>query len=147
MPSVFYAHLTWTTLARAPLIDAAVAAFLRRFLPAQAYRYGAQVLEIGILRDHVHVLLHIPPACPVSQLVQGLKGASARITNRDGIAPPDRPLRWDRGYDLRSVSPRALAAACNYVRRQAEHHPLDRVEEVAEAGERVPVGGVGPVES
>ncbi|MBI4420035.1 MAG: IS200/IS605 family transposase, partial [Gemmatimonadetes bacterium] len=127
MPVVFYAHLTWTTLARAPLIDAPVAAFLQRFVPAQAQRFGAQVLEIGIVRDHVHVLLHLAPSCPVAQLVQGLKGASARIVNRDGIAPPGRRLRWDRGYDLRSVSPQALAAACNYVRRQAERHPLDRV--------------------
>ncbi|OGT92096.1 MAG: hypothetical protein A2083_10755 [Gemmatimonadetes bacterium GWC2_71_9] len=103
MPSVFYAHLTWTTLRRAPLIDAPVAVFLRRFLPPQARRFGAQVLEIGILRDHVHPLLHMAPACPVSQLVQALKGASARIANRDGTAPADRPLRWDRGYDLRSV--------------------------------------------
>ena len=141
MPSVFYAHLTWTTLGRAPLIDAPVAGFLQRFVPPQARRFGAQVLEIGILRDHVHLLLDMAPACPVPQLVQALKGASARIANRDGIVPPQRPLRWARGYDLRSVSPRALGATREYVRRQAEHHPLDRLDEV-----KVGAAPDGPVE-
>ena len=144
MPSVLYAHLTWTTLRRESLIDASVAAFLRRFVPPQARRHGAQVLEIGILRDHVHVLLDMAPGCPVSQLVQALKGASARLVNRDGIVPAGRPLRWARGYDLRSVSPQALTAACDYVRRQAAHHPLDRVEKQPERAERLTAGAVEP---
>jgi REP element-mobilizing transposase RayT len=127
VPSTIYAHLTWTTLRRDPLITPAVAAFLLRFLPPQGRRYGGQVLEIGIVRDHVHVLLHLTPGAPIPQLVQALKGASARVANRDGIAPENRPLRWDRGYDLRSVSPQALAAATRYVRRQGERHPLDRI--------------------
>src|ERR1044071_1009103 len=33
MPTRLYAHLTWTTLQRQPLINAGVADFLRRFLP------------------------------------------------------------------------------------------------------------------
>ena len=134
MPSVLYAHLTWTTLRRARLIDAAVADLLRRFLPPQAARFGARVLAMGIVRDHVHLLLDLPAGCPVPQLVQQLKGASARVANRDGVASPDQPLRWDRGYDLRSVSPAALAATAEYVRGQAERHPLSRIP----GGESVP---------
>jgi len=55
-------------------------------------------------------------------LVQGLKGASARIANRDGLMPRAK-LRWADGYDLRSVGVRQLAGALQYVRTQAEHHP------------------------
>jgi putative transposase len=127
MSTTLYAHLTWTTLERAPLIDAAIGAMLRRFLPAQAERFGVLVMEMGIVRDHVHMLLLLPAGCPVAQLVQQLKGASARVANRDGITPADRPLRWDRGYDLRSVSPRAVSVVADYVRRQGERHPLSRI--------------------
>ena len=128
MPSHLYAHLTWTTLRRAPLIDTAVAAFLQRFLPPQAGRFGVEVLAIGIVRDHVHLLLCLPAGCPIPALVQALKGAGARIANRDGIAPRDAPLRWDRGYHLRSVSPSALAVVRRYVQSQGQRHPLDRVD-------------------
>jgi REP element-mobilizing transposase RayT len=130
VPATLYAHLTWTTLERAPLIDAAVADLLRRFLPAQAERFGVLVMELGIVRDHVHMLLLLPAGCPIAQLVQALKGASARVANRDGVAPPGRPLGWDRGYDLRSVSPQALGKVADYVRRQGERHPLSRISAV-----------------
>jgi putative transposase len=135
MPVILYAHLTWTTLRRASLVDAAVADFLHRFLPSQVERFGARVVEIGVVRDHVHLLLDLPVGCPVAQLVQQLKGASARVANRDGIASLERPLRWDRGYDLRSVSPRTLATTADYVRRQDERHPLSRIRHVRAVGE------------
>jgi putative transposase len=127
MPTVFYGHLTWTTLRRAPLITGPVAGFLHRFLPTQAARFGAEVLAIGIVRDHVHVLCYLSGNTSVPALVQALKGASARVANRDDIAPREAPLRWDPGYDFRSVSPRAVATVRNYVLGQEERHPLDRI--------------------
>src|SRR5438046_3044406 len=41
MPFRFYAHLSWTTWARLPLIDEQVAHFLGPFLLAEAKRHGA----------------------------------------------------------------------------------------------------------
>src|SRR5260221_8381917 len=84
MPFRFYAHLSWTTWARLPLITEQVAHFLGPFLLAEAKRHGARVMEMGIVRDHVHLLLELPPVYDAPRLVQGLKGASARIANRDG---------------------------------------------------------------
>ncbi len=98
MPVHLYVHLTWTTLRRLPL------------------------LELGIVSNHVHAILQLPPVIDIPRLVQGLKGASARIANRDGLMPRAR-LRWADGYDLRSVSVRQLEDARRYVRTQAEHHP------------------------
>ena len=122
MPVRLYAHLSWTTFGRLPLIDSTTADFLRTFLPAQSQRHGSRVLALGIVRDHVHLILELPPAFDVPRLVQGLKGASARIANRDGIARHES-LRWAQGYDFRSVGPRQLRAAVEYVRGQALHHP------------------------
>lgn len=55
-------------------------------------------------------------------MVQGLKGASARIANREGIAPRES-LRWAQGYDLRSVGPGQLRSAVAYVHEQDHRHP------------------------
>jgi len=68
------------------------------------------------------MILALPPAFDAPRLVQGLKGASARIANRDGIAERES-LKWAQGYDLRSVGPRQLSAAIEYVRSQAVRHP------------------------
>src|SRR5438094_6915218 len=122
MPVRVYVHLTWTTLQRQPLINAEVAGFLRRFLPKEAQRHGARVLEAGIVADHVHLVLQLLPVINIPRLVQGLKGASARLVNRDGLTPR-APLRWAEGYDLRSVGVRQLRTVIEYVGRQPQRHP------------------------
>lgn len=122
-----YALLTWTTRDRAPLIDAAGSRFLRRFLPQAAELQRAHVIEMGIVADHVHLLIHLDAHMDVPRLVQRLKGASARIANRDRVLGSTR-LRWARGYDLRSVSPRAVPAARAYLARQSLRHPQAAIE-------------------
>src|SRR3989442_10840932 len=124
MPVRLYALLTWTTLRRLPLIHAGAAAFLRRVLPEIARRHGTRLVDLGVVRNHVHVVLELPPHVDIPRLVQGLKGASARIANRnrDGVMPRAR-LRWAEGYDLRSLGVRDLGRAIEYVRAQASRHP------------------------
>lgn len=125
MPVRIYAHLSWTTFGRLPLITADVAGFLCRFLLEEAKRHGARVIEIGVVKDHVHLLLELPPAYDVPRLVQGLKGASARIANRDGVSS-NRSLRWATGYDLRSVGVRQIRNVAEYVRGQEARHGSPR---------------------
>lgn len=122
MPVRLYALLTWTTLRRLPLIHVEAAAFLRRVLPKIAERHGTRVVELGIVRNHVHLIVELPPRPDIPRLVQGLKGASARIANRDGLMPRAK-LRWATGYDLRSLGVQDLRGAIKYVRSQDERHP------------------------
>ena len=125
MPVRIYAHLSWTTWARLPLIDQSVAEFLLRFLLAEAKRHGARVVEIGVVSNHVHMLLELPAAYDVPRLVQGLKGASARLANRDGFSQ-NKSLPWETGYDLRSVGIKQLPQVANYVRLQELKHGSPR---------------------
>jgi len=122
VPVHLYALLTWTTLRRLPLIYAEAAAFLRRLLPEIARRHATRLIVLGIVRNHVHLVLELPARVGIPRLVQGLKGASARIANRDGVMPRAK-LRWADGYDLRSLGVRDLKRAIRYVRAQGERHP------------------------
>src|SRR5437763_3510680 len=121
MPVHLYALLTWTTLRRLPLIHAGAGSFLRRVLPEIARRHSTRLIELGIVRNHVHLVLELPSQVDIPRLVQGLKGASARIANRDGVMPR-APLRWANGYDLRSLSVRGLQRAIRMVRVNAVRH-------------------------
>jgi hypothetical protein len=49
-----------------------VATFPGRFVRVEAGRHGARVLETGIVRDHVHVVLDLSPTFEVPRLLQGL---------------------------------------------------------------------------
>lgn len=72
-----------------------------------AERHGIQIIELGVMEDHVHVVVTIPPEMSVSDAIGLLKGGSSyelfrshpnfRKTYRKGHF-------WGRGYFYRSVS-------------------------------------------
>ena len=122
MGTRLYAHLTWTTLNRVPSITASVRDFLDRYLRQAAGRHAVSSLAVGMVSDHVHMIVELPPVYDLPRLVQGLKAASARLANRDGHTGP-RPLQWTAGYDARSVGMRELSMAVRYVEGQSARHP------------------------
>ena len=127
MPVHLYAHIVWTTLHRQPMIEPEVAAFLGRFLPAEAKRHGARMIALGIVSDHVHMLLELPAVFDLPRLVQGLKGASSRLAARE-LGEAHRGLIWATGYTAKSVSPGSLKRVTNYLESQARRHPDDAVD-------------------
>ena len=123
-----FVHLTWTTVHRHAMIGSRERNFLRDFLPAASRDHGATVLAVGIVSDHIHMILRLPSEFNIPKLVQRLKGASARIANRDDNVSRTG-IRWARGYDLRSISPGNLKAAVRYVEGQANRHPDNAIAE------------------
>jgi REP element-mobilizing transposase RayT len=121
-----YLHPVWTTRARAPLIDLAIARFLARFLRAMARRERAYVLEIGMVQTHVHLLIRLHPTAAVSPLVKRLKGASSAVAAQEGLGARGR-LYWAKGYAVHSVSPQALEAVRQYLRERPRHHPSEAI--------------------
>ncbi len=115
-----YVHVTWTTRDRDPTIDADSAALLRRLLPAIARQERAHLLELGIVRTHVHLLLRVEPTTPIPRLVQRLKGGSSVIVNRERGSTVRQPLRWAKGYNIDSVSRQAVEKVRAYVRNQPD---------------------------
>ena len=81
------------------------------------------MLEVGLVADHVHMIVRLHPEARISRLLQRFKGGSAFLARREHHAAPGLDLRWSKGYTIESVSPRGLAAARGYVRRQPERHP------------------------
>jgi putative transposase len=118
-----YAHVVWTTRGRQKRIDARVARFLCGFVRGVARQERAQVLETGMVADHVHVLVRLDPNTHLPRLVQRWKGGSAVMARREGHTTAHAPLRWSKGYSVVSISPRALPAVRAYLRAQPDHHP------------------------
>jgi len=118
-----YAHVVWTTRDRASLLDAGLARFLDRFLRMIAREERAILLEVGMVRTHIHLLLRYHPVTNLTRLLQRLKGASSAVGNRERHSSTGILLRWSKGYSIESVSRRALSEARSYVRDQALQHP------------------------
>ena len=127
MRTRLYCHLVWTTLNREPTIDSGYAEFLCRFLRRIAWRERAQVLAIGVVRTHVHVLVEMHPTASVSAVVKRLKGASSSVARREGIGGSGRLLRWAKGYTAHSVGPGQLEVVRRYLALQGTHHPEEAI--------------------
>ncbi len=120
---LFY-HLVWTTRVRAPLIDREGARFLCRVLRPMAQENRAEVLEIGIVSTHLHLLVRAQPLADLPKMIGRMKGATSRIAKRDMIAP----LSWADGYDLETVSPADEMKIRHYLRAQPFRHPAEAIE-------------------
>ena len=96
---------------------------------------------LGMVQTHVHLLLQLHPTTSIPRLMQRLKGGSSVLANREGHAG-QRPLRWSRGYNIVSISPRALDAVRAYVLDQARHHPGEAIVgwSAAESSQSAPFG-------
>lgn len=90
------------------------------YLGGIARENGIKALEIGGVRDHVHLLLSIPASMALSKAVQLIKGGSSHwikdtFTKMNGFA-------WQDGYRAFTVSESQLDTIRDYIQRQPEHH-------------------------
>ncbi|HEX6911880.1 MAG TPA: transposase [Longimicrobium sp.] len=79
----------------------------------------AEIIALGGIEDHVHVLLRLPATISVAHLVKQMKGSSSHLANHR-LLP--RGFKWQGGYAASSVSRRALPVVRDYIQRQEEHH-------------------------
>src|SRR5687768_15879903 len=121
-----YVHLTWTTRDRAPLIDLVLARFLTQFLRRVGTEERSRVLEIGMVKDHVHLLVRLHPTTAIPRLLQRLKGGSAVLGTTPTKGHPG--LRWAKGYSIHSVNPKQLGEVRDYLRAQPKRHPHLAIE-------------------
>jgi REP element-mobilizing transposase RayT len=109
------------------MIDRRIAEFLGEFLPAVARQERAQILAMGIVRTHVHVLLACHPTTSLPRLMQRLKGGSSVIAHKEGHVRHGVLFAWAKGYNIETVSTGVLSNVKAYVRGQARHHPRDAI--------------------
>lgn len=120
-----FLHLTWSTLRRQPMIDAATRSFLDQYFRRIAIRERVTVICLALLRTHVHLLVSVGPRMDLSRLVHLLKGGSSYAASRQ----PGNilGLRWNREYSVTSVSPRLLPQAVQYIESQNDRHPSEAI--------------------
>jgi REP element-mobilizing transposase RayT len=82
-----YVHLVWPTWKRAPLVTPEIEPRIYSVLLHQASELGADVLAIGGMKDHVHVLARFTPTVALSTRVGRMKGASSHFVTHVRSAP------------------------------------------------------------
>lgn len=116
-----YVHAAWATWDRLPLLTGDVERAAHRALAAKCHDLGAEVVALGGIEDHVHLLVKLPATLPLANLIGQIKGASSHlITHLPGGG--ERLFKWQGAYGAVSVSPQALEDVSAYIAHQRTHH-------------------------
>jgi putative transposase len=113
-------HIVFSTKDREPRLNPDVRPRVHAYIATVCRDLGADLVRVGGVSDHVHVLTTLPQTLSQAQLIEQIKKASSKwIKTLDSRY---RGFSWQRGYGAFSVSPSQTDAVLQYVDAQQEHH-------------------------
>jgi REP element-mobilizing transposase RayT len=113
-----YVHLVWSTWDRAPLITPEIRDRIYPVMQHQASHLGAQIMAIGGIEDHVHVLARFPTTLSIADLVGRMKGASSHMVTQ----VMGQTFKWQGAYGAYTLGKSGLVPVREYVLDQERHH-------------------------
>ena len=81
---------------------------------------GAELVHVGGIADHVHIVTTLPRTLSQAQLVEQIKKTSSKWIKE--LDARYRTFFWQRGYGAFSLSSSRLEAVLQYVEAQQKHH-------------------------
>ena len=71
-------HIVWITKYRKPVLTKVIGTRVRDLVRMICASLDVEIVEGNLSRDHVHLLVSVPPTLAVSRLVQRMKGLTSR---------------------------------------------------------------------
>lgn len=112
-------HVVWCPKYRRSVLVNGVDKRLKRIILDTAKEYGAEVIELEVMPDHVHLLIEVDPQYGVHRMVRQLKGRSSRILRSEFPSLSTRlPTLWTNSYFVSTVGGSPLAVVKQYIENQ-----------------------------
>jgi putative transposase len=100
-------HIVWCPKYRFRILTGDVGTFVERAIRSMCEWKGAEVLELKVLVDHVHLVVDMPPRESVADLMGLLKGKTAIKLFKSYQGLRKKPYWgnhfWSRGYCVSTV--------------------------------------------
>ena len=120
-------HIIFSTKNREPWLDSHVRPRMHAYLATICRDVGTEVVHVGGVADHVHIVTTLPRTVSQAELVERIKKVSSKWIKV--LDARYRGFFWQRGYGAFSVSPSQFEAALQYVEAQEEHHRTSTFQE------------------
>lgn len=90
-------------------------------------KYGIRIHELGVIEDHVHMVVESGMNLSPSKLMQLFKGYTSKVLFEEFPHLRKYPYfwggsMWSRGHYYKTTGPANYNAVRDYVRKQKEHH-------------------------
>jgi putative transposase len=116
-------HVIFSTKDRRKIVSKELQPRLWAYLAGIAKNHDINMLAIGGTKDHVHLLLHLPPKLALAKAVLLLKANSSKWIGEA------MEFSWQEGYGASSISASNIDSVTRYVRNQEKHHRKFTFEE------------------
>jgi putative transposase len=84
-----------------------------------AKEHAAELIELEIMPDHVHLLVEVDPQYGVHRLIKQIKGQTSRILRQEFPEIKSRiPTLWTNSYFVSTVGGAPLSAIKQYIENQ-----------------------------
>jgi putative transposase len=121
-------HFVWITKYRKPVLQGAVGLRLRDLVIEVCKTNEVEILQGHVSRDHVHLLVSVPPHLAPSKLMQYIKGKTSRKLQQE-FAHVHKAFWgrhvWARGYFVASSGNVTDEVIQEYIRLQEQGEPPD----------------------
>lgn len=112
-------HIIWCPKYRRQVLRDEIASRLKAILKAVADEKKAEIVEMEVMPDHVHLLIEQAPQYGIHKLVRLMKGRSSRLLRQEYPELKSRlPTLWTNSYFIATVGGAPLAVIKKYIENQ-----------------------------
>ncbi len=112
-------HIVFSTKERIALIDDEIKSELHAYLGGLVRELGGKAYIVNGTKDHVHLLVSLPPKIAISDAVRFIKSNSTGFVKEKFGR---KLFAWQGGYGAFSVSKSQVKDVVRYIQNQEEHH-------------------------
>jgi REP-associated tyrosine transposase len=112
-------HVVWCPKYRRPVLVSGVDARLKEIIQDVCTESRAEILELEVMPEHVHLLVEVDPQYGIHRLVRALKGRSSRLLRQEFAWLKSRlPTLWTNSYFVSTVGGAPLEVVKQYIENQ-----------------------------
>ncbi|HKF22824.1 MAG TPA: IS200/IS605 family transposase [Candidatus Angelobacter sp.] len=111
-------HCVFSTKKRLPSIPSELKTRLWSYVGGIARTNDMKALKAGGMREHLHVLLSLPPTMAIAKAIQLVKAGSSKWMHEKGV----KGFEWQVGYGAFTIGISQILGTVNYIRNQEKHH-------------------------
>ncbi|MDY3555043.1 IS200/IS605 family transposase [Gemmata sp. JC717] len=111
-------HVVFSTKSRESWLEPAWRPELYELIGGVVRNRKGEMLAIGGVSDHVHLLLRLPATRSLSDVVRDVKANSSGWLHDRGVFAFD----WQDGYGAFTLGPSAIRGVSTYIENQEAHH-------------------------
>ena len=112
-------HVVWCPKYRRKVLIDGVDVRLKELIKEICNKLDAEIIEMEIMPDHVHLLMEADPQYGIHKVVKQLKGYSSKILRNEFPWLRSRiPTLWTNSYFVSTVGGAPLAVIKQYIENQ-----------------------------